>query len=60
MQPDKLLTVASEASIMQASEAGIYKLFNSPGYPAKKIPGVGWRVIYGDHINYLKNKSKYE
>ena len=57
---DPLLTVKDVAGILKASPYSVNKLFNSPGFPGKKISHIGWRVRRSRLFEYLDNLNQYQ
>jgi predicted DNA-binding transcriptional regulator AlpA len=56
---DEILTLKETALIMKASVSSMYDLFNDAGFPAKKLPRLGWRVRKSDLFSYIQNSPKY-
>lgn len=55
---DTFLKVKDVAEILKIKETSAYNLFNSPGFPSKKIKG-GWRVRKSKLYEYFYNLNHY-
>jgi len=52
---DKYLDAEQVREILNCSLLSVYKMFNSPEFPSRKIPGVGWRVKQSQLIKYIES-----
>lgn len=50
---DPFLTVKEVAKILKCNVSSANRLFNSPGFPGRKIISIGWRVRKSKLYQYL-------
>lgn len=56
---DPFLTVKDVANIIKAPASSVNKLFNSPGFPGRKVKHIGWRVRKSKLYEYFDNLNHY-